>query len=120
MSGSPFDNRRSRRISGLLLAGLLMLGGLPATASAADPELPIPPVPPPQPSSGFLAPTPDPSIQAPVTLADESMSVRPQFYRSSPLTSIPSAGYLPGSRYQDSEDQKPIQTPGFIVTVPLR
>jgi hypothetical protein len=89
-------------------------------AAAPDLPLPIPPVPPPQPSNGVAAPVPDTTIQAPTTLADESMSVRPQFYRSTPLTYGPSSGYLPGSRYQDNEDQKAIQTPGFVLTVPLK
>jgi hypothetical protein len=30
------------------------------------------------------------------------------------------AGYPYGSQYRTPEDQQPIQTPGFTVTIPLR
>ena len=33
---------------------------------------------------------------------------------------IPSVGFAPGSRYQTTEDRKPIQTPGFSISVPLK
>lgn len=29
-------------------------------------------------------------------------------------------GYIPGSAYQSPEQRRPLQTPGFMVTVPLQ
>jgi hypothetical protein len=104
-----------------LSSGVLpLVAGLLTMAAAPEPALPVPPVPPVNPTAGITAPVPDNSIQAPTTVADESLSVRPEFYRSQPFTSGQGSGYLPGSRYKDNEEQKPIQTPGFVVTVPLR
>jgi hypothetical protein len=92
----------------------LMIAGAPAFAE----ELPLPPIPPESPPIGEAAPTPDVDARAPLTPASEQASVNVRLYRSNPPD--PSLGFAPGSRFQTSEDRKPIQTPGFSVVVPLR
>jgi hypothetical protein len=99
------------RVLPLLLAGLLTL------AAAPDTGLPVPPVPPSVPPTDTAAPRPDDSLRAPVVLADQDPLVRLQLFRMQRHDS--SQGFLPGSRYESTEDRKAIQTPGLTVTVPL-
>ncbi|HVY16159.1 MAG TPA: hypothetical protein VHB27_13120 [Rhodopila sp.] len=91
------------------------------TARAAAPKIaddfPIPPIPPltrPLPS---VAPVPDADLTAPSSLAS-GPTVALKFYRAP--TFDPGYGFAPGSRYRSPEDRKPIQTPGFSVSVPIR
>lgn len=92
----------------------LMLAGSPALAE----DLPLPPIPPENPPIAEAAPTPDIDARPPVAPLSEQASVNVRLYRSNPPD--PSLGFAPGSRFQTSEDRKPIQTPGFSVTVPLK
>jgi hypothetical protein len=96
----------------------LALIGLTAASPAPMAELPIPPVPPAEISRSMAAPIPDSDFQVPPALADSAPTVGLKFYRTQ--TFDPAFGFTPGSRYQTSEDRKPIQTPGFSVSVPLK
>jgi hypothetical protein len=89
-----------------------------SAAAAANEDLPIPPLPPPQVPLTEIAPLPDPNAQAPVTPGSDQASLNVKFYRAK--TYDPSEGFTPGSRYQTSEDRKPIQTPGLSVSVPIQ
>ena len=103
----------------VLLAAIITLGPLmmlPLGALAED--LPVPPIPPDHPSTGDIAPVPDPDIHAPITPVSNSPSVDIRQFRNRPYD--PGQGFPPGSRYQTSEDRKPIQTPGLSVNVPLQ
>lgn len=100
-----------RRTAFLLLAGLLTLAAAPET------NLPIPPMPPPHPPTDTAAPVPDDNAHAPVTVADGDPQVRLELYRLHRYDG--SQGFLPGSRYESTEDRRPIQTPGLSVSVPL-
>jgi hypothetical protein len=89
-----------------------------ATTGASPPSmLPVPPIPPAYPPTGQSAPMPDVDAQAPLadTEAGAQLSLRDfrvqRFYQG--------LGYAPGSRFETSEDKRPIQTPGVTVTVPL-
>lgn len=91
-----------------------MIVGGPAMAE----NLPVPPVPPDMPRLADAAPVPNVDAQAPVTPPSDEPSVNVRLYRAK--TYDPSAGFVPGSRYQSTEDRKPIQTPGFSISVPLK
>ncbi len=97
----------------LLLSTFMICGSL---AMAED--LPVPPIPPDIPPLADAAPVPNIDAQAPVTLTPDQPSVNVRLYRAK--TYDPSAGFVPGSRYQSTEDRKPIQTPGFSINVPLK
>ena len=90
------------------------LCALPAIAD----QLPRPPVPPPHSLTADQAPVPDVTAQDPVRPPPQQTSVDVRLYRAQLYD--PSMGFAPGSRYQSNEDRKPIQTPGFSVTVPLK
>jgi hypothetical protein len=96
-----------------LLISLMFVTG-PALAE----ELPVPPIPPDHPPIGDTAPVPDVDARAPVPPSSEQTSINVKLYRSDPPDT--SLGFLPGSRFRNSEERKPIQTPGFSITVPLR
>lgn len=81
-------------------------------------DLPVPPIPPDSLALSETAPIPDLDARVPFTPASERPSVDVKFFRNQPPD--PSMGFAPGSRYQSSEDRKPIQTPGLSVSVPLR
>jgi hypothetical protein len=97
----------------VLFAAFIVIGPL---AMAND--FPVPPVPPDLPPLADAAPVPDINAKAPVTPASDQPSVNVRLYRAK--TYDPSVGFVPGSRYQTSEDRKPIQTPGFSISVPLK
>ena len=77
--------------------------------------LPIPPVPPPMTTD--TAPVPNKETSAPLSTAGQKPTVAVRLYRSRPYD--PSMGFTPGSRYQSTEDRKPIQTPGLSLSLPL-
>jgi hypothetical protein len=81
-------------------------------------DLPLPPIPPDNPPAGDTAPVPNVDARAPAPPSSEQASVNVKLYRADPPD--PSLGFLPGSRFQNSEERKPIQTPGFSITVPLK
>jgi hypothetical protein len=97
----------------VLLALILTQGGI---AMAAD--LPVPPLPPANPPPGDAAPVPNFDAAGPLVPDSDQPSVYVRLYRNKMYD--PSTGFVPGSRFQTSEDKKPIQTPGFSVSVPLR
>ncbi|MGD0102645.1 MAG: hypothetical protein ABSC06_01235 [Rhodopila sp.] len=96
----------------ILLGTLLMLH----VGAMAD-ELPVPPIPPEDPPLAEIAPVPNPDARAPEVAASDAPSVDVRLYRAKPYD--PGLGFAPGSRYQTSEDRKPIQTPGVSISVPL-
>ncbi|MDR3537051.1 MAG: hypothetical protein P4L71_11180 [Acetobacteraceae bacterium] len=102
----------------MIRAALLLLTGLLTLAAAPEPMLPIPPIPPTHPPTDTAAPVPDDDMRAPVTVADATTQVKLQLYRVHRYDG--SRGFLPGSRYESTEDRRPIQTPGLSVSVPLR
>lgn len=97
----------------LLLIGLVTIGH-----AALAKNLPVPPIPPAQPPSNDAAPVPNPDAAAPASIESGEPTLAVTLYRARSFD--PSVGFAPGSRYQSSEDRKPIQTPGISITVPLK
>jgi hypothetical protein len=97
----------------ILLATYIVLG--PAALAG---ELPVPPLPPEQPVLAEIAPVPNVDAQAPVVAGSDAPSIDVRLYRAQPYD--PGLGFAPGSRYQTTEDRKPIQTPGLSIKVPLQ
>jgi hypothetical protein len=79
---------------------------------------PVPPVPPAHPPVSEAAPVPNFDAAGPLAPLSDKPSVYVKLYRNSMYD--PSVGFVPGSRFQTTEDRKPIQTPGFSISVPLR
>lgn len=96
-----------------LLTSFMTLG----TVAMAE-DIPVPPIPPAHPLLAEAAPVPNVDAAAPLAEASDRPSVFVKLYRNRPYE--PGVGFAPGSRYQTSEDRKPIQTPGFVVSVPLK
>jgi hypothetical protein len=97
----------------------IMLGTLVASnVGAIAEQLPVPPIPPEHPPLADIAPVPNPDARAPVPLASDEPNVDVRLYRARAYD--PSVGFTPGSRYQTSEDRKPIQTPGLSISLPLK
>lgn len=110
--------RRILRITSTVPLVFVCLGVGIIGAGAMAAELPVPPVPPVHLSLAEIAPVPNPNAQAPVAAASNAPSVDVRLYRARIYD--PSLGFAPGSRFQTSEDRKPIQTPGLSISVPLR
>lgn len=91
---------------------------LAAILAAAESLLPEPPIPPDQPPADQAAPVPNPDAHAPAATGTARTQVRPEMFRKG--TYDPSLGYATGSRYQDNEDRKVIQTPGVRLMMPLQ
>lgn len=96
----------------------LVLIGLLAAAPALADSLPTPPIPPFLTSGTTAAPVPDSDVDAPPAISASGPTIALKFYRAE--TYDPGMGFAPGSRYRTNEDRKPIQTPGFSVSVPLK
>jgi hypothetical protein len=92
--------------------------GLTAATPALATELPLPPEPPAQIPGSIAAPIPDSDFRPPPAPEDTAPTFGLKFYRAD--TFDQGAGFTPGSRYRTSEDRKPIQTPGFSISVPLK
>jgi hypothetical protein len=90
---------------------------MPCSLAIAD-NLPIPPIPPEHPPLADVAPVPNVDAEAPVAAPTSGPSVNVRVYRVKIYD--PGAGFAPGSRYESVEDRKPVQTPGFIVSVPFK
>ena len=99
-----------------LIVPLLAL--LAASSGAVAEDLPVPPIPPLTGHRSEAAPVPDVDARGPIVPTSDKPSVNVKLYRAEMYD--PGVGFTPGSRYQTSEDRKPIQTPGFSVTVPLK
>lgn len=105
-----------RRIT---FAAIIILGAFAMPISSAVAEgLPIPPVPPENPPLGEIAPIPNVDARAPAARAADSPTVDVKFFHIRRYD--PSMGFAPGSRYETNEDRRPIQPPGFSVSVPLK
>ena len=90
-----------------------------ATAGAsAAPPLPVPPIPPADPPLDQYAPMPDRDAQAPVDNTDQRIKFNVQDFRIRRF--YQGQAYSRGSRFETSEEKKPIQTPGLTVQVPLQ
>lgn len=98
-----------RRVAPLLSLALAVL--------LAD-SLPVPPIPPADPPSGQSAPMPNATAAPPSSPASTQASIEPSLFRADRRAQ--GLGYAPGSQFQDSEDRKPIQTPGLVIRVPLQ
>ncbi|HEY2107996.1 MAG TPA: hypothetical protein VGH29_19520 [Candidatus Binataceae bacterium] len=96
-----------------LSAASIMLSGV---AMAED--FPVPPIPPAKPPLGEAAPIPNFDATGPALAPSDEPSLYVRLYRNKMYD--PSVGFVPGSQFQTSEDKKPIQTPGFSVSVPLK
>jgi hypothetical protein len=102
----------------MLLATSVMFGtSIIMNLGALAENLPVPPIPPEHPPVAEVAPTPNVDARAPVAPASASPTFDVRLFRASPYD--PGMGFAPGSRYQTSEDRKPIQTPGVSISVPL-
>lgn len=88
------------------------------TMAAAPLNLPIPPTPPDNAPTDTAAPVPDSGRIAPMTLANAETQVKLRLYRLRRPDG--SMGFLPGSRFETSEERKAIQTPGISLSVPLQ
>jgi hypothetical protein len=91
---------------------------LALSPAANGDDLPVPPIPPANPPAVDTAPVPNADAHAPVAASSEEPSIDVRLYRVRRYD--PSLGFAPGSRYQSTEDRKPIQTPGFSISVPLK
>lgn len=100
------------------MAFLAVGSNLAIDAGAMAADLPVPPIPPTHDPMGDDAPVPNLDARGPVALTSNKPTVDVRLYRARLYD--PSAGFAPGSRYQTTEDRKPIQTPGFVVSVPLK
>jgi hypothetical protein len=96
---------------------LILLGLLTAAAPAMAESLPVPPIPPESPHLAAAAPLPDFASQAPAAPASKQVSVDMHFYSIG--TSDPSMTVASGSRYQWSDNRRPLEPPGVMATVPF-
>ena len=94
--------------------------GSPSSAKAAlSHRTPIPPIP--QASTKLATPAPMPDRDArppPNPNSSHHIEVTPTDFR--PPTTDTDAGFAYGSRFHSPKDLQPIQTPGFMVAIPLR
>lgn len=108
-----------RLIRRKVLAAIITLGPLLVfSRGAMAEELPLPPIPPEHPLLGDSAPVPNPDARPPLMPVSNSPTVDLRQFRNRPYD--PGQGFPPGSRYQTSEDRRPIQTPGLSISVPLQ
>ena len=98
--------------------GWALLALLATTAASPKRPLPVPPIPPAHPPSEQSAPTPDRDMYAPAVQSAPRTSVTLRDFRVRPFKD--GLGYAPGSQFESGEDKRPIQTPGFMVHVPLQ
>jgi hypothetical protein len=96
-----------------LLVAMMIFGPV-----AMAEKLPIPPIPPEHVSLGEVAPVPNVDARGPIAPESHSPTFDLRIFRNRPYD--PGMGFAPGSRYQTSEDRKPIQTPGLSISVPLQ
>jgi hypothetical protein len=101
----------------ILSPGIVLSAGIGLGSEAWAENLPVPPIPPENPPLAETAPIPNVDARAPVTPVSDSPTFDVRLYRARPYD--PGMGFAPGSRYQTSEDRKPIQTPGVSISVPL-
>jgi hypothetical protein len=94
--------------------------GLPSPAKAVlSRRTPVPPIP--HASTQLATPAPMPDRDArrpPDPNSSPHIEVTPTDFR--PPTADTDAGFPYGSRFHSPQDLQPIQTPGFMVAIPLR
>jgi hypothetical protein len=113
------------RALALALGGLLLAGAGPRPVHPSS--LPLPPsrplpLPPPlpiDPPTDLAAPVPNAGVYSPDGLSqDQRTALALRFYRMQEFGT--GEAYVPGSEYQSPEVRRPMQPPGFLVTVPLQ
>lgn len=87
-------------------------------AGAAAPALPVPPLPPAHPPTPQAAPVPNIDLRAPELAAVPRTAVGLRVFRMTDHGT--GLGFIPGSAYETPEGRRPVQTPGFTVSVPVR
>ncbi len=98
---------------------VVLLGTMLLATAGARASLPLPPPLPADPPTDQAAPVPDDDPHIPQGFAqDNSAAWALRIYRMEEFGT--GDGYIPGSAYQSPEQRKPLQTPGFMVTVPLQ
>jgi hypothetical protein len=104
----------TRRAAVLLANVMLAVSGQPPFL-----PLPLPPPLPANPPADHAAPVPNDDPHIPDEGARQGRAS--WALRVYPMQEFDTGnGYVPGSAYQSPEQRKPIQTPGFMVTVPLQ
>lgn len=102
--------------------GWLLLALFAVTAAGQKQSLPLPlplpPVPPAHPPADRGAPVPDLYISAPPEGPSPLPNIVVRDFRMNDYNQ--SLGYVPGSKFETSEDKRSIQTPGFSLRVPLQ
>jgi hypothetical protein len=107
------------RALALLVAGLLLAAASPHASLPPSLPLPLPPPLPIDPPDDLAAPVPDYDPAAPDGSAQQGGTAWAlRVYRMQEFGT--GEGYIPGSAYSSPEQRKPMQTPGFMVTVPLQ
>ena len=113
------------RALALVLGAFLLAGAAPRPAHRLLPPLPprmplpLPPPLPVNPPTDLAAPVPDAALHSPGwLLQDQNATLALRIYRMQEFGT--GAAYVPGSEYQSPEQRRPMQPPGFIVTLPLQ
>jgi hypothetical protein len=104
----------------LLFASVLLSGMVGARLLRAE-SLPEPPVPPAEvPAAAAPVPNKEATPPPPPVAADQSLRLTPENFRTQSKRDDPAAGYVPSSQYENSTEQKGLQTLGLLVRVPLK
>jgi hypothetical protein len=103
----------------ILICRTVLLFGVLAVPPAGAANLPEPPIAPASAPVGD-APVPNKDAASPYASTDQGVRVTVKNFRHQAESGDPAAGFTPGSRYENSTEQKGIQSPGFLVTVPLK
>jgi len=99
-----------------ILRWMLVGGVLLVTAPRSF--LPLPPPLPFDPPTDRAAPVPNDTVTAPDSTPPAESTFALTIY---PMREYNTGeGFIPGSAYQSPEERKPLQPPGFLVTIPLR
>jgi hypothetical protein len=93
----------------------ILIGSIPG--AEAD-QFPVPPIPPDHPLLADNAPLPNFDARPPLVPISTSPTIDVRVLSAKRYD--PSLGFAPGSRIQINEDRRPIQPPGFSVSVPLQ
>jgi hypothetical protein len=103
----------------ILICGTVLLSSVLAAPLAKAAHLPEPPIPPTNVPLGD-APVPNKGVSSPAAAADQNVRVTIENFRNQAKSGDPAAGFVPGSQYENSTEQRGIQSPGFLVRVPLK
>jgi len=95
----------------------LLLGGVLLVAAPRT-WLPLPPPLPFDPPTDQAAPMPNDNLSPPGRTAPAGSTFAVRVYPMQDYNT--GEGFIPGSAYESPEDRKPLQPPGFMVTVPLQ